>query len=223
MASRLTSVAREVTGLLLCLLPSGAAQALIDISPKIVEMKGEQAVIQVINIGDTPEFVGVSLFEIGNPGVPIDEEHLIPLGMSKDPYLYAAPFKLSLGPRQQKPVQLTALKPPEREKVYRLAVIPQQKTNISGTRDNVMLVSLGFNGLVRQLPVKQVGTWQHRCEASSLQLQATGTVRVEFSELKLNGQTVDDFNVYPGTPRQMAGSTLSGHVQNKPFSLQCSK
>lgn len=206
MASRLTSVAREVTALLLCILPFGVAQALIDISPKIVEMQGEQAVVQVSNTGDSPEFVGITLFEIGNPGVPIDEEQLIPLGMSKDPYLYAAPFKLSLGPRQQKPVQLTALKTPERERVYRLAVIPQQKASISGTRDNVMLVSLGFNGLVRQLPVKQVATWQHSCEASSLQLQATGTVRVAFSELKLNGQAVDDFNVYPGTPRQWQGA-----------------
>ncbi|MFC0227481.1 fimbrial biogenesis chaperone [Serratia aquatilis] len=223
MASHLISVARRVSGLLLCLLPYGAAQALIDISPKILEMKDEQAVVQVINTGDTPEFVDVALFEIDNPGVPIDEEQLIPLGISKDPYLYAAPFKLSLGPRQQKTVQLTALKPPGREKVYRLAVIPQQRASVSGTQDNVMLVSLGFNGLVRQLPIKQVATWQHRCQASGLLLEANGTVRVEFSELKLDGQAMDDFNVYPGTPRQMVGNTLSGKAQDKSFSLQCSK
>jgi P pilus assembly chaperone PapD len=223
MASHLISAASKTTGLLLCLLPWGAAQALIDISPKILSMQDEQAVVQVINTGDAPEFVDVSLFEVSNPGVPIDEEQLIPLGISKDPYLYAAPFKLSLGPRQQKPVQLTALKQPEREKVYRLAVIPQQKASISGTRDNVMLVSLGFNGLVRQLPTRQVTTWQHRCGVSGPELNATGTVRVEFSELKLNGQVVDDFNVYPGTPRLITGNTLTGKAQDKSFSLQCGK
>lgn len=223
MGNRLTSVAHKAIGLLLCLLPLGAAQALINISPKILEMSDEKALVQVINVGDTAEFVDISLFEVSNPGVPVDEEQLIPLGISKDPYLFAVPFKLSLGPHQQKPIQLTALKLPETEKVYRLAVIPKQKVSISGTRDNVMLLNLGFNGLVRQLPINQVATWQHNCSASGLRLVATGTVRVEFSELKLNGQAVDDFNVYPGTLRLITGSALSGKAQDKSFNLQCSK
>lgn len=222
MANRLMCAVRKATlGLLLCALPWGAAQALIDISPKVVVMQDEQTVVRVTNTGDTPQFVNIQLSQITNPGVAPEDEQTIPSGLIKEPYLYATPFKLSLGPRQEKQVQLKTLKKPEKEKVYRLSVIPQQKANISGTQDNVMLVNLGFNGLVRQLPVKQVATWQHRCEATGIQLEATGTVRVEFSELKQNGSSVDDLNVYPGTPRRIMAQSLSGKAEDKPFSLQC--
>ncbi|AHG21048.2 hypothetical protein Z042_16665 [Chania multitudinisentens RB-25] len=207
--------------MLLCTLPWGAAQALIDISPKIMAMDSEHTTVQVSNTGDTPEFVEITLYQVANPGVPPEEEQLIPLGIVKDPYLYATPFKLSLGPRQQKPVQLKALKIPEQEKVYRLAVIPQQNARIQGTQDNVMLLNLGFKGLIRQLPAAQTATWQHRCTAGGLQLEATGTVRVGFSGLQQNNQSVEDFNVYPGTPRQIAAQHLAGQVEGKPFRLQC--
>ncbi|AHG19480.2 hypothetical protein Z042_07515 [Chania multitudinisentens RB-25] len=209
--------------MLLCTLPWGAAKALIDISPKIMAMDSEHTTVQVSNTGDTPEFVEITLFQVANPGVPPEEEQLIPLGIVKDPYLYATPFKLSLGPRQQKPVQLKALNIPEQEKVYRLAVIPQQNARIQGTQDNVMLVNLGFKGLIRQLPATQTATWQHRCTTEGLQLEATGTVRVEFSELKQNGQIADDFNVYPGTPRQIAAQQLMGQAEGKSFNLQCGR
>jgi hypothetical protein len=221
MVSRLTCAVRKA-GLLLCTLPWGIAQALIDISPKILAMDGEQAVVQLSNTGDTPEFVEITLYQVINPGVPPEEEQLIPLGIVRDPYLYATPFKLSLGPQQKKPIQLKALKTPEQEKVYRLAVIPQQSARIQGTQDNVMLVNLGFKGLIRQLPITRTATWQHRCTPGGLQLEATGTVRVEFSDLKQNSQAMDDFNVYPGTPRQIAAQTLNGQVEGKPFNLKCS-
>ena len=222
MASRLMCVANKARlGVLLCVLPWGVAQALIDISPKVLVMQDEQAVVRVSNTGDTPQFVNIQLSQITNPGGAPEDEQTIPSGLIKDPYLYATPFKLSLGPRQEKSVQLKTLKQPEKEKVYRLSVIPQQRASISGAHDSVMLVNLRFNGLVRQLPIKQIATWQHRCEAAGIRLEATGTVRVEFSELKQNGGSVEDFNVYPDTPRQTAALSLSGKAQGKAFSLQC--
>ncbi|WP_431225874.1 hypothetical protein ACQ86O_27735 (plasmid) [Serratia sp. L9] len=222
MANRLTCAARKVAiGILLCGLPWGMVLALIDISPKIIEMKDAQTDVRVLNIGDKQEYVEITLFEVANPGVPPQEEQRIPLGIIKDPYLYAAPFKLSLGPGQDKPVKITALKRPEREKVYRLGVIPQQKASVSGTGGNVMLINLGYMGLIRQLPMNQVATWRYNCNAQGMQLEATGTIRVQFSELKQDGKDVDDINIYPGTPRQIAGKALHGKAQDQPFTLQC--
>ncbi|AHG20599.2 hypothetical protein Z042_13920 [Chania multitudinisentens RB-25] len=207
--------------MLLCIFPWEAALAQIDIKPKVAEIQEEQAVVWVSNTGDTPEFVNITLYQVTNPGVPPEEEQMIPIGLIKEPFLYATPFKLSLGPRQENQVQLNVLKQPDKEKVYRLAVIPQQKASISGTNNNVMLVSLGFNGLVRQLPANQTATWQSRCGEQGLQLEATGTVRVEFSDLQQDGQAIDNFNVYPDTPRLISAQTLSGKAQNKPFTLRC--
>jgi hypothetical protein len=222
MANPLICAARKATvAMALCALPWSMAQALIDIRPKIVEMKGEEAVVNVINTGDKPEFVEIGLFELVNPGVPPEQEQRIPLGSIKMPYLYAAPFKLSLGPRQEKRVHLKALKQPDQEKVYRLSVIPQQKLSISGTRGNVMVVNLGYMGLVRQLPANPTAAWQHRCGSQGIELAATGNVRIEFSELMQDGKAVDSFNVYPGTPRHMPGKTLRGKAQDKTFTLQC--
>ncbi|MCO7509291.1 hypothetical protein NJH77_08505 [Serratia fonticola] len=212
---------KAAAAMVLCAITWGTAQALIDIRPKIVEMKGKEAVVNVINTGDKSEFVEIGLFELINPGVPPEQEQLIPLGSIKTPYLYAAPFKLSLGPRQEKRVHLKALKQPDQEKVYRLSVIPQQKLSISGTRGNVMVVNLGYMGLVRQLPTNPTTAWQHYCGSKGIELAATGNVRVEFSELTLDGKDVDSFNVYPGTPRHMAGKTLRGKAQDKTFTLHC--
>ena len=222
MANPLICAARKTAAvMLLCAFPWGMAQALIDIRPKVVEMKGEEAVVSVINTGDKSEFVEIGLFELVNPGVPPEQEQLIPLGSIKTPYLYAAPFKLSLGPRQEKRVHLKALKQPDQEKVYRLSVIPQQKLNVSGTRGNVVVANLGYMGLVRQLPANHIATWQHHCGSEGMQLEATGSVRVEFSELTQGGKVVESFNVYPGTPRHMAGKILRGKAQDKTFTLQC--
>ncbi|MFC0226915.1 hypothetical protein [Serratia aquatilis] len=215
------SVAHKSIALLLCALPFGGAQALIDISPKILEMRDEKAEVRVSNTGDTPEFVTVTLYLVTNPGVPAEDEQLIPLGIVKDPHLYAAPFKLSLAPRQEKKVQLQTLTRPVKEKVYRLAVIPEQKVNVSGSQSGVIVVGLGFNGLVRQLPSRQAVTWQHQCGVGEITLVATGTVRVEFRELMINGKGADDFNVYPDAPRQLAARRVSGEVEGKPFNLQC--
>ncbi|MHA7847797.1 fimbrial biogenesis chaperone [Serratia sp. D1N4] len=224
MVSLLMCAARKAPlGILLCALPWGAAQALININPKIVEMKDDQTTVWVTNTGDKPEFVNITLFEVTNPGAPPEEEQRIPLGLVKAPSLYAAPFKLTLGPRQEKQVQLKALTRPDKEKVYRLAVMPQQQATISGTHNNVMLVGLGYMGLVRQLPLTQTATWRHDCQADGLHLEATGTVRVEFRELMQDGKVVDDFNVYPGTPRLLAGKNLRGKAQDTSFTLQCDR
>lgn len=206
---------------MLAIFPWGAAQALIDISPKEAEIAGDTLPVAVINTGNTPEFVEIVLYQLANPGVPPEQEQLIPLGMVSQPYLYAVPFKLSLGPRQQKQVQLKVLKRPEKEMVYRLSVQPKQQATISNTPNNVLLVGLGYLGLIRQLPSSQTVAWQHHCTADGLRLEATGTVRVAFSKLTAGSQSVEDFNVYPGTPRQLATPSLSGTVQNTPFSLSC--
>lgn len=222
MASHLKYAAHKaLIGIGLLALPWGAPQALIDISPKVLEVNDEQAVVNVINTGDKPEFVNITLYQVTNPGVPSQEEQTIPLGLIKDPSLYATPFKLSLGPRQQKQVQLKVLKETGQEKVYRLAVIPEQKASISGTQNNVMLVGLGYMGLVRQLPKIQTAAWSHSCGVQGIMLKATGTVRTAFSELKQDGKEIGDFNLYPGSPRTVAAKVLNGQVEGKPFSVKC--
>lgn len=222
MTSRLKCAARRaLLGIGLLAQPWGAPQALIDISPKVLEVNSGQAVVNVSNTGDTPEFVNITLYQVTNPGVPSEEEQTIPLGLIKEPYLYATPFKLSLGPRQQKQVQLKVLKATEKEKVYRLAVIPQRQASISGTKDNVMLVGLGYMGLVRQLPQTQTTAWRHSCEATGIMLEATGTVRTAFSELQQDGRDIGDFNLYPGTPRTVRAQALNGKAEGKPFSVKC--
>jgi hypothetical protein len=222
MANRLKYAAHNALfGIGLLALPWGAPQALIDISPKVLEVDDEQAIVNVINTGDKPEFVTVTLYQVTNPGVPSGEEQTIPLGLIKDPSLYATPFKLSLGPRQQKQVQLKVLKNTTKEKVYRLAVIPEQKASISGTQDNVMLVGLGYMGLVRQLPPIQTTAWRHRCGTDGITLEATGTVRTAFTELKQDGKALGDFNLYPDAPRTLVAKTLSGKVESKPFNVTC--
>lgn len=222
MTSRLKCTApKALLGIGLLTLPWGTPQALIDISPKVLEVTDGRAIVNVINTGDTPEFINITLYQVTNPGVPSAEEQTIPLGWVKAPSLYATPFKLSLGPRQQKQVQLKVLKETDKEKVYRLAVIPQQKANISGTKDNVMLVGLGYMGLVRQLPQIQMTAWRHSCGAKGITLEATGTVRTAFTELKQDGKDLGDFNLYPGVPRTLEAKTLSGKVESKPFNMRC--
>ncbi|MDK9371816.1 hypothetical protein QQF54_00395, partial [Lelliottia sp. V106_10] len=171
-------------------------------------MKDQQAAVRVINTGNTPEFVEIQLSLIENPGVPPEQEQRVPLGLIKEPTLYAAPFKLSLAPRQEKRVQLYTLKQPQTERVYRLSIIPQQQVRMSGSRENMVLVSLGYHGLVRQLPASQMATWEYQCSGSQARLVATGSVRVSFTELQQDGQSMEDFNVYPGTPRVIQAKRL---------------
>lgn len=220
MVSPSICVARK--GLLLGgLLLSMAAQATIDLRPKVAEVQHADVPVQIINNGDTPEFVTIKLYRLDNPGVAPEEELLTPLGLVQAPQLYVAPFSLSLGPHQQKTVHLKVLQQPAREQVYRLGVMPEKQATISGNEGNVMLLTLGYMGLVRHLPEKQVVSWQHHCEGGQLRLEATGTVRVPFVEILLDGQSYNNFNLYPGSPRQLQAVTLSGKADDKDFTLRC--
>ena len=91
---------------LLALLCSAPASALIDVYPKEIEVRDEAVQVTVSNQGDRPEYVSVSLSRLLNPGVPLRDEKLEPIGQTTAPTLYAAPFQMSLSPGQSKRIAL---------------------------------------------------------------------------------------------------------------------
>lgn len=195
--------------------------ASIDINPKILEVKDKVSIVHVINSGDTPEFVEITLSLIENPGVPPEHERRTQMGIVKSPELYAAPFKLTLAPRQSKVVKLYTIISPKVEKAYRLSVIPQHKISIKDTLTNIVFVSLGYDALVRHLPSKQIEAWRFKCSGPEINLEATGTVRISFVDVLQDGLRVDDFNVYPDSPRVFKAKKLTGKINGTEFIAQC--
>ena len=54
--------------------------------------------------------MSISLSRLMNPGVPLAEEKVEPVGESDQPALYAFPFKISLAPGQSKTITLKSLR-----------------------------------------------------------------------------------------------------------------
>jgi hypothetical protein len=54
------------------------------------------------------------------------------------------------------------------------------------------------------------------CEATGARLTATGNVRHRVEGAKVDGQSIDDFNVYPGVPLP-----VTGHVVENPGHPVC--
>ncbi|KAB0640460.1 hypothetical protein [Burkholderia latens] len=96
------------------------------------------------------------------------------------------------------------------ETVYRLDVTPVIK--LLGTEQRKMsanvVVSMGFRGLVRQLPSEVREALAVACEASGVRLTATGNVRYRVTGAKVDGHPVDDFNVYPGVSQSVRGHVV---------------
>ncbi|WP_321869289.1 hypothetical protein [Burkholderia ubonensis] len=203
-----------------CMAISAPSFAAIDLLPKEVTVDAHTTAVQVVNDGDRTEYVTISLSRLLNPGVPLADERLEPVGDATQPSLYAFPFRMTLAPGQTKTLTLKPLRPVETETVYRLDVKPvikllgteQKKTAAS------VVVNLAFSGLVRQLPAKPREALSVTCEADGARLQATGNVRYHVKGVKVDGRDLDEFNVYPGVPLP-----VKGHVVAIPDHAPCNE
>ena len=188
---------------LLALLCSAPASALIDVYPKEIEVRDEAVQVTVSNQGDRPEYVSVSLSRLLNPGVPLRDEKLEPIGQTTAPTLYAAPFQMSLSPGQSKRIALKPLDGVKVEQVYRLVVKPEVGKMETGRQQmaGMVVVNIAYSALVRQVPEDRESAIQVECVAEGARITATGTVRHRIERAQVDGREIDAFNVYPGTPR----------------------
>ncbi|UQO37171.1 hypothetical protein [Burkholderia cepacia] len=194
---------------------SGSACAAIDLMPKEITVGKNTTTVEVVNTGDRPEYVTISLARLLNPGVPLSEEKMEQIGDASKPALYAFPAKLSLAPKQTKRIVLKPLREVEVETVYRLDVKPSIKAMRETQAKTVgnIIVNLGFSGLVRQLPEREREDLTVACESFGARLTATGTVRYRVDGAKVNDERLDAFNVYPGVPIPVHGQVVEipGH------------
>ncbi|KVK85769.1 hypothetical protein WS90_00020 [Burkholderia cepacia] len=198
-----------------CLSVSTASFAEIDLMQKEVTVAAKATTVRVANNGGQPEYVSISLSRLLNPGVPLDDERLEPIGDSKQPSLYAYPFRMTLAPGQTKTITLKPTRAVETETVYRLDVKPVVKMQAGEHKRAAasIVVNLGFSGLVRQLPGNERRTLAVACEAGGARVSATGNVRYRVEDVEVDGRKIDDFNVYPGVPLPVHGRvvTIPGH------------
>ncbi|KWD51708.1 hypothetical protein WL67_01570 [Burkholderia ubonensis] len=216
MKSHTTLIAAAcLTSCLFIAMPSFAA---IDVLPKETKVDADAEKVRIVNNGDRPEYVVISLSRLLNPGVRLEDERLELVGDEARPALYAFPFRMSLAPGQTKTLTLKPLRPVETEAVYRLDVRPvvkvlgaeQKKASAS------VAVNLAFSTLVRQLPATPREGLSVECDGSGARLAATGNVRHRVTGARVDGRDLDAFNVYPGVP-----ITVSGHVVTIPGQPAC--
>ncbi|MBP0605399.1 MULTISPECIES: hypothetical protein [Burkholderia] len=192
-----------------------SAVAAIDMIPKEVSLEGKATSVQVTNDGDRTEYVSVSLSQLLNPGVSLENERLEPVGDVVQPSLYAYPFRMSLAPGQTKTITLKALRSVETETVYRLDVKPVTKVLGAGRANPSarVVVNLAFSGIVRQLPATSRNGLAVACEASGARLTATGNVHERVEGARADARILDAFNVYPGVPLPVPGRVVEipGH------------
>ena len=195
---------------LLALLCSAPASALIDVYPKEIEVRDEAVQVTVSNQGDRPEYVSVSLSRLLNPGVPLRDEKLEPIGQTTAPTLYAAPFQMSLSPGQSKRIALKPLDGVKVEQVYRLVVKPEVGKMETGRQQmaGMVVVNIAYSALVRQVPEDRESAIQVECVAEGARITATGTVRHRIERAQVDGREIDAFNV-PGTPRLLRGARVA--------------
>lgn len=215
----------RVLSLVSCtLLASQIALAYVEVSPMVLKLDGKSNSISITNVGDHPEYITLNLYQVDNPGSDIDNEKRTDLASQKNPDLFVMPTKISLGPKQTKIAHLNVIRKPDREKVYRLVIKPlvnSQPNSYSMKNDMVINVNLGYENIIRHMPVKQIATWTHECTFNGLKLIATGTVRVEFSDLVQNKSVLQNFNLYPDHPLYIPYKSLSGVATNKKFQINC--
>ncbi|MCA8252716.1 hypothetical protein LGM89_05540 [Burkholderia sp. AU31624] len=196
----------------------GLAAATIDVFPKEIVLDSGTTNVQIINNGDRPEYVTISLSRLLNPGVPLKDEKREPVGEEAQPTLIAFPFKLSLAPGQTKNIVVKPLQAVQNETVYRLDVHPSIKVMTQGEQKTAgtIVINMGFSTLVRQMPGSERAKLSVECDAHGARLTATGTVRYAVNGAKVDGKVTDPFNVYPGVPQ-----TLQGRVVEIPEQQAC--
>ncbi|MFV8844513.1 hypothetical protein [Serratia fonticola] len=203
-------------GLNCALVPVGAIEAAIDISPKRIELRGDAPqTITVSNNGDRIEYVTIATELVANPGVHFSEEQRVPIGLIRQPTLYASPFKLILNPQQHKVVTLRPLKSVKSEMVYRLNIRPivQLQGTSAERAASGIAVNLSFSAIIRQRPDREKTGLDVQCEHEGALLTATGNVHVTLKGIQADGLPVADINLYPGTPQHLPGKqiTLPGY------------
>lgn len=189
---------------------STPALAAIDLLPKELVIRDRAEAVQIVNRGDRIEYVSISLERLLNPGVELADEKLESVGDAPQPALYASPFRVTLAPGQTKNITLKPIRSVETETVYRLYVRPVVKMLSDGQQRvaGTVVVNLAFKGLVRQLPDKGRALAEMACDEHGARVTATGNVRYSVSGAIVDGRKLDDFNVYPGTPRSLVGSAI---------------
>lgn len=193
-----------------CLAPIAPAFALINIQPMITEVRDKPVTVTVENTGERPEYVSITLSRLYNPGVEQADERLESMVMAQKPVLYVSPFKLQLAPGQSKKITLKPLETVEQEQVYRLDIKPV--LNLLDPKLQVIAgnvaVNLAFSALVRHMPLKETATLKLECEAGGGRFFATGNTHVHIEGVKVDGQPIDPFNVYPGVPQLLKGARI---------------
>ncbi|WP_233588350.1 hypothetical protein [Herminiimonas sp. KBW02] len=167
--------------------------------------------VTVSNHGAEPEYVSVTLSRLQNPGVPLEDEQLQAVSETASPTLYATPFRMTLLPGQSKPITLKPLSEISTEQVYRLDVRPEvanMRTGRSG-RVGMVVIKIAHSGIVRQLPRRQHQAMQVLCSADGARILATGNVRHRIEGAAIDGEVLEAFNVYPGTPRTLIGQHIT--------------
>ncbi|ASV33704.1 hypothetical protein GWK90_00485 [Candidatus Hamiltonella defensa] len=201
--------------------------AVIELQPHILEIKNELSFFEVINKSPHVEYVLVELYYLNNPGVL--EESLTPIGLINSPLLYAAPLKFTLGPQQVGKIYLKTLKTPEKEQLYRLAVIPKTSMKLRSSEMNAVLsVKLSYMGLIRHLPKKIKPDWKHRCTTNGVELKNTGNIRLSWTDIQNGNQKVrlNNIHLYPDQIHFISASdqkniSLKGKVNHENFYLFC--
>ncbi|MFJ2362206.1 hypothetical protein ACIPIN_00545 [Pseudomonas sp. NPDC087697] len=210
-------------GLLLLACGSAQAEGELMVMPATTRVfNNHEQKVTVRNMGDAPLYLSISLQKVMNPGlVP---ETKVPLGELEHPGMLASPERLTLGPGQSRKVSLKSLFEPVEEELYRLYIVPVRSLKVDDApNDKIsapMSVSIGYGVLVRHMPApdKQHTGWSHSCDVSGITLTNTGNVRHVLSDVGKIGETVA---LFPGTPHQFPGKSLSLRDNDQARTLDC--
>lgn len=197
------------------------------VMPAVVRVvAGHDNSVTVRNVGDAPLYLNISMSRVMNPGLVPEEK--VALTELENPGVLANPSRLTLGPGQSRKVTLTALSEPTAETLYRLYIVPARAMRVeTAPTDKItapVSVAIGYGVLVRHLPApaRQVESWTHRCEAGDIVLENTGSVRVVFSQVSVDGASPQRrIGLYPGTPHHIQGKTFSGMIDGQQQSVEC--
>ena len=191
------------------------ASALINVTPSVTEVWDKPVTLDISNDGDRPEFVSISLSRLLNPGVEFADERMEAIVQVTQPKLYATPFKLMLAPGQSKKITIKPLLPVAEEQVYRIDIKPVVNLidpKLSSVAGNVV-VNLAYSSLVRHLPEKETSTLAVKCEADGARIFASGTTRFHVQDVTVDGKPSEPFNVYPGVPLLVKGTSIKAPKQ----------
>ncbi|HEX4503943.1 MAG TPA: hypothetical protein VH187_22690 [Scandinavium sp.] len=207
-------------GLIMLLSLCGQAFGYVDLDQKMIVLNKSDTRVTLTNKGERTEFIQLSLAQLTNPGVEVEQEKLIPLTEIAEPAVYAFPLKMTLQPGQSKKIIIRRLKPVVQEDVYRLIITP--KINLRQDKDSSegsgVVLNIGYKALLRVLPEVKKDTFSVVCDPQGGKIIATGTLRHIFEKVSISGKNVSTFNVYPGTPYSFQGKPL--HYDTKDYCMQ---